>query len=171
MRLFQFIIVRVVLRKRFYRIGVLLLFIFLFGGCYSMPSHADRFLKEYNARNPLPPAQEDGRAPLENFQPYQEQALTCAQWQQTVHYREIMKNNDMRAKNIRHILDNLPEDNVLRDRSGNEVLRFTGIVHIDSIGAVEFPVIYPGTNREDSLSVLETLNTLQGNVVYKQMKQ
>jgi len=80
-----------------------------------------------------------------------------------------MGNNDLTSKNINYILNNMPPNGILIDTKGNEVLTFTGFVEISPIGSVGFPVIYPETQQKNTLSVIDALSTLQGNMANKKL--
>ena len=138
-------------------------------GCYQIPSDAKEFLEDYNERHPVANWEQYEGESLESFETYEEQLLTFAEWQKTDHYKTIMSKAGRKADNITYILANIPENGILQDDDGNTVLTFDGTVKIESIGTIEFPVVYSQPKQRDYLSLLETVGIIKYNIVRKQL--
>ena len=139
-------------------------------GCYQIPSDAKEFLEDYNERHPaiVDWEQYEGES-LESFETYEEQLLTFAEWQKTDHYKTIMSKAERKADNITYILANIPENGILQDTDGNTILTFDGTVKIESIGTIEFLVVYPEIKQRDYLTLIETVGTIKYQIVRKQL--
>lgn len=154
----------------FYSLIVLTAFLLTqLSGCYYIPYKTKLFLDDYNKRHPPGPSPETIDESLDDFKTYQAQSLTIEDWLASEHYADIKNAGGDKWKNINFILENMPQDRVLLDSDNKEVLTFTGHVDIDSIGSVNFPVIYPGIKYQNTLSILETVTTLQGNIANKKL--
>ena len=133
-------------------------------GCYQIPSDAKEFLEDYNERHPAAKVEQYEGEPLGSFETYEEQLLTFAEWKKTDHYKRIMSKAGRKADNITYILANIPENGILQDTDGNNVLTFDGTVKIESIGTIQFPVVYSQTKERDYLSLIETVGTIKYNI-------
>jgi len=139
-------------------------------GCYQIPSDAKEFLEDYNERHPAVAnwEQYEGES-LESFETYEEQLLTFAEWQKTDHYKTIMSKAGRKADNITYILANIPENGILQDTDGNTILTFDGTMKIESIGTIEFLVVYPEIKQRDYLTLIETVGTIKYQIVRQQL--